>query len=248
MATLARVKASTTLSTRIERPNATASCSKSSAHSWFWGLCTPPGECSPAHSVFASCGAAPGQLRRRLPEPATTGRLGARWKANFSRMCSTDAFIAARSIRFFYHGLQCFLVQTQITAWLPRLAHVHAAALRLPGVDRVRAHPNLAGYILGLAARLHLFHRRTIWLPCACSSPSLRTFLNTQIVLSSVRKTGLRPLCRRFDCYRVERTSSQAGLNPAGKHRLSRGTSRDFPKSYGYAPDRYRVRPPFCVP
>jgi hypothetical protein len=27
-------------------------------------------------------------------------------------------------------------------------------------------------------------------------------------------------LCRRSDCYRVERTSSRAGLNPAEKHRL----------------------------
>jgi len=37
----------------------------------------------------------------------------------------------------------------------------------------------------------------------------------------------LRQLCylrRRFDCYRVERTSSRAGVAPAGVQRLSRRT------------------------
>jgi hypothetical protein len=37
----------------------------------------------------------------------------------------------------------------------------------------------------------------------------------------------LRQLChlhRRFDCYRVERTSSRVGLSPTEKHRLSRRT------------------------
>ena len=40
------------------------------------------------------------------------------------------------------------------------------------------------------------------------------------------RLRRLRYLCRRCDCYRVERTSSRAGLTPAGKHRLSRRTCR----------------------
>jgi len=40
------------------------------------------------------------------------------------------------------------------------------------------------------------------------------------------RLRRLRCLCRRFDCYRVERTSSRAGLYPAEKHRLSRRTIR----------------------
>jgi len=35
-------------------------------------------------------------------------------------------------------------------AWLPALAHIHAPVLRLPGIDRMRAHPNLAGHILAL--------------------------------------------------------------------------------------------------
>ena len=40
------------------------------------------------------------------------------------------------------------------------------------------------------------------------------------------RLRRLRCLCHRFDCYRVERTSSRAGLYPAEKHRLSRRTFR----------------------
>jgi hypothetical protein len=40
------------------------------------------------------------------------------------------------------------------------------------------------------------------------------------------RLRRLRYVCRRFACYRVERTSSRAGLNPAEKHRLSRRTCR----------------------
>jgi hypothetical protein len=44
----------------------------------------------------------------------------------------------------------------------------------------------------------------------------------------------LRCLCRRFDCYRVERTSSRAGVAPAEVHRLSRRTvtyNKVFPNS-----------------
>jgi hypothetical protein len=38
------------------------------------------------------------------------------------------------------------------------------------------------------------------------------------------RLRQLRCLCRRFDCYRVERTSSRAGVAPAEVQRLSRRT------------------------
>src|ERR1700747_2660319 len=38
------------------------------------------------------------------------------------------------------------------------------------------------------------------------------------------RLRRLRFLCRRSDCYRVERTSSRAGLSPAVDQRLSRRT------------------------
>src|SRR5690348_4983261 len=38
-------------------------------------------------------------------------------------------------------------------------AHIHAAILRLPGIDRVRPHAHLAGYVLSLAARLHQLDR-----------------------------------------------------------------------------------------
>jgi hypothetical protein len=88
-------------------------------------------------------------------------------------MCSTDAFIAASSIRFFYHRLQGFLVQTQIgdqlakaAIFIPKslgflsLTHIHASILRLPGVDRVRAHPNFAGHILCPATSFQLLDRR----------------------------------------------------------------------------------------
>jgi hypothetical protein len=95
-------------------------------------------------------------------------------------MCSTDAFIAASSIRFFNHRLQTFLVQVQIghqlaqpgvfipqSLGLLRLAHIHAAILRLPGVDRMLGDPTLPGYIFFPPACLQLLQRRD-HLPSVC--------------------------------------------------------------------------------
>ena len=44
----------------------------------------------------------------------------------------------------------------------------------------------------------------------------------------------LRCLRRRFDCYRVERTSSRAGVSPAGVQRLSRRTVTPIDAAAGF--------------
>jgi hypothetical protein len=64
------------------------------------------------------------------------------------------------------------------------------------------------------------------------------------------RLQQLRCLRRCFDCYRVERTSSRAGLTPAMDHHLSRRTRvRDLPSKW---PTTDRVfanfrKPTFCL-
>jgi hypothetical protein len=55
----------------------------------------------------------------------------------------------------------------------------------------------------------------------------------------------LRCLCRRLDCYRVERTSSRAGVAPAEVQRLSRRTFSPTTLGLDLATDR-RVRRDGC--
>ena len=107
-------------------------------------------------------------------ENGTSNRRQARRsvKAYCNWTCSTEAFIAVSSSRFCDDRLQGFFVQAQIgdqlaqprvlipqSFGLLRLAHVHAAVLRLPGVDRVCADAYLPRHILGLATCLHLLDR-----------------------------------------------------------------------------------------
>ena len=54
-----------------------------------------------------------------------------------------------------------------------RLAHVHAAVLRLPGVDRVLRYSHFSRHVFGLCVRPPVVSApRSSLLPCACSSPS----------------------------------------------------------------------------
>src|SRR5581483_10613741 len=101
------------------------------------------------------------------------------------------------------HRLQRFLVQTQIghqlsqpRVLLPqllgflRLADIHSAVLRLPGVDRVLRHPHLARHILRLPSASSCFSAPII---CAsvCLLRDMRTPLSfATIILSFVRNLG----------------------------------------------------------
>ena len=55
------------------------------------------------------------------------------------------------------------LLRRQVVTFLPqplRLTYLQAAVLRLPGVDRVLAHPHLAGYVFSPSPGFHLLQRR----------------------------------------------------------------------------------------
>jgi len=122
----------------------------------------------------------------------------------------------------------CQLIRTAITAGTSRVAHgplcLHAVANTPAGLmEFVRSYHSTSFGLprnRGGSAPALVFSRpaqRLLTLRPACS-PS------RQCDLLHRRLQQLRCLRRCFDCYRVERTSSRAGLTPAVDHHLSRRT------------------------
>jgi len=122
----------------------------------------------------------------------------------------------------------CQLIRTAITAGTSRVAYgplcLHAVAITPAGrMELVRSYHSIRFGLprnRGGSAPALVFSRpaqRLLTLRPACS-PS------RQCDLLHRRLQQLRCLRRCFDCYRVERTSSRAGLTPAVDHRLSRRT------------------------
>jgi hypothetical protein len=122
----------------------------------------------------------------------------------------------------------CQLIHTAITAGTSRVAYgplcLHAVANTPAGrLEFVRSYDSIRFGLprnRGGSAPALVFSRpaqRLLTLRPACS-PS------RQCDLLYRRLQQLRCLRRCFDCYRVERTSSRAGLTPAVDHHLSRRT------------------------
>jgi hypothetical protein len=122
----------------------------------------------------------------------------------------------------------CQLIHTAITAGTSRVAYgplcLHAVANTPAGrLEFVRSYDSIRFGLprnRGGSAPALVFSRpaqRLLTLRPACS-PS------RQCDLLHRRLQQLRCLRRCFDCYRVERTSSRAGLTPAVDHHLSRRT------------------------
>src|SRR5438132_10547936 len=128
---------------------------------------------------------------------------------------------------------RCQLVRTATTTRASRVAAgsfcLHAVAITPAGLmELIRSYfsinvglPQNHG---GSAPALIVSRpaQRLLTLRPACSPSRLRDPLHRRL-------RRLRFLHRRSDCYRVERTSSRAGLSPAVNQRLSRRTRyRDF--------------------
>ena len=124
------------------------------------------------------------------------------------------------------------IVNCTITAGASRVASdhfcLHAVAITPAGLmELVRSYcpissglPRIHG---GLAPALIVSRpaQRSLTLRPACSPSRPSDPLHRRL-------RRLRYLCRRSDCYRVERTSSRAGLSPAVDQRFSRrGRNRD---------------------
>jgi hypothetical protein len=118
----------------------------------------------------------------------------------------------------------CQLIPTAITAGTSRVAHgplcLHAVANTPAGrMEVVRSRHSLRFGLprnRGGSAPASLFSgpaQRLLTLRPACSPNRLCDLLHRRL-------QQLRCLGRRFDCYRVERTSSRAGLTPAVDHHL----------------------------
>jgi len=129
----------------------------------------------------------------------------------------------------------CRLIRTAITAGVSR---VTCAFLRMhvvtnspaSSMEAVRSYSSISGGLPhlhgGSAPALGVSGpaRCSLTLQPACSRSRFNGSLHRRL-------RRLRYLCRRFDCYRVERTSSRAGLNPAEKHRLFTAHAQRFPRS-----------------
>jgi len=122
----------------------------------------------------------------------------------------------------------CQLIRTAITAGTSRVAYgplcLHAVAITPAGLmEFVRSYDSISFGLprnRGGSAPASTFSRpapRLLTLRPA-RSPS------RQCDLLHRRLQQLRCLRRCFDCYRVERTSSRAGITPAVDHHLSRRT------------------------
>jgi hypothetical protein len=148
-------------------------------------------------------------------------------------------FFTASRLRQYYEPLRhpsqpgrsltsCQLIRTAITAGTSRVAYgplcLHAVANTPAGLmEFVRSYDSISFGLprnRGGSAPALVFSRpaqRLLTLRPACL-PSRRCDLLHR------RLQQLRCLRRCFDCYRVERTSSRAGLTPAVDHHLSRRT------------------------
>src|SRR5467141_1915471 len=122
----------------------------------------------------------------------------------------------------------CQLIHTAITAGTSRVAYgplcLHAVANTPAGLmEFVRSYDSISFGLprnRGGSAPALVFSRpaqRLLTLRPACSPSRLCDLLHRRL-------QQLRCLRRCFDCYRVERTSSRAGLTPAVDHHLSRRT------------------------
>jgi len=140
---------------------------------------------------------------------------------------------------------RCQLVTTTTTTRVSRVAAgplcLHAVTLTPAGLmEPIRSYysisfrlPQLHG---GSAPALIVSRpaQRSLTLRPACSPSRLSDPLHRRL-------RRLRFLHRRSDCYRVERTSSRAGLSPALNQRLSRRTrNRDFGESGCFRDGRHQ--------
>src|SRR5204862_7787848 len=102
-------------------------------------------------------------------ESPSARRRGARWRETLPSAAALPLVSLRAQGVFSHHRLQHVLVQAEIgdqllqppvllaqLLHLLRLAHFHAAVLRLPGVDGVLGHALLARHILDFATRFHL--------------------------------------------------------------------------------------------